>query len=179
MTLGCPLQAHAATCLAPRAFGEPTAVTPVPARMVVPVCLRTATVCVHQGSEAPPARGVRLTRPQPLLLAVQIWDSPLHPVGLAPNFHLQGGYSSGKGQGGPGQRPPPVTMCPLFSACPPGRYGKRCVQCKCNSRSSCHPSDGTCFCLAGWTGPDCSEGVYQLVWGNVPTAWVAVLWLLS
>lgn len=49
--------AHAATCLARRAFGEPTAVTPVPARMVVPVCLRTATVCAHQGSEAPPARG--------------------------------------------------------------------------------------------------------------------------
>lgn len=49
--------AHAATCLARRAFGEPTAVTPVPARMVVPVCLRMATACAHQGSEAPPARG--------------------------------------------------------------------------------------------------------------------------
>lgn len=48
---------HAATCLAQRAFGEPTAATPVPAKMVVLVYLRTATVCVHQGSEAPPARG--------------------------------------------------------------------------------------------------------------------------
>lgn len=157
MTLGCPLQAHAATCLARRAFGEPTAVTPVPARMVVPVCLRMATACAHQGSEAPPARGVRLARPQPLLLAVQIWEPPL-PMGLAPDSHLQGGYSSGKGQVSPGQWPPDHHAS-LSSACPPGRYGKRCVQCKCNNNhSSCHPSDGTCSCLAGWTGPDCSEG---------------------
>lgn len=49
--------AHVATCLAQRAFGEPTAAMPVPARMVALVYLRTATVCAHQGSEAPPARG--------------------------------------------------------------------------------------------------------------------------
>lgn len=48
--------AHTVTCLAQRDFGEPTAATPVPARMGVLVYLKMATVCAHQGSEAPPAR---------------------------------------------------------------------------------------------------------------------------
>lgn len=50
-------RAHAATCLAHRASGEPTAVIPAPAKMAALASLRTATVCAHQGSEAPPARG--------------------------------------------------------------------------------------------------------------------------
>lgn len=49
--------AHAATCLAPRAFGGPTAATLAPAEMGVPVYRRMATVCVRRGSEARPARG--------------------------------------------------------------------------------------------------------------------------
>lgn len=48
--------AHAATCLAQRAFGEPTAAILAPAKMGVLVYPRMATVCVHQGSEAPSAR---------------------------------------------------------------------------------------------------------------------------
>lgn len=155
MTLGCLLQAHVATCLAQRAFGEPTAAMPVPARMVALVSLRTATVCAHQGSEAPPARGVRLTRPQPLLLAVQTWEPP-STLRVWPNSHLQDSYSSGKWVGRAWSRSPSHHVS-LSTACPPGRYGKRCVPCKCNNHSSCHPSDGTCSCLAGWTGPDCSE----------------------
>lgn len=46
-----------ATCLAQRGFGEPTAATLVPAKTGVLVYLRMATVCAHQDSEAPPARG--------------------------------------------------------------------------------------------------------------------------
>lgn len=49
--------AHAATCLAQRAFGGPTAAILAPAKTGVLVYLKMATVCVHQGSEAPPARG--------------------------------------------------------------------------------------------------------------------------
>lgn len=55
---------------------------------------------------------------------------------------------------------PPVTRSPFPPACQPGRYGKRCVPCKCANHSSCHPSNGTCYCLAGWTGSDCSQRTY-------------------
>lgn len=65
VTLTCLLQAHAATCLAQRAFGGPTAAILAPAKMGVLVYLKMATVCVYQGSEAPPARGVRLPVPHP------------------------------------------------------------------------------------------------------------------
>lgn len=51
-------------------------------------------------------------------------------------------------------------MHPSLPACPPGRYGKGCVPCKCNHHSSCRPLDGTCYCLAGWTSPDCSQRTY-------------------
>ncbi|ELW59875.1 Platelet endothelial aggregation receptor 1 [Tupaia chinensis] len=47
------------------------------------------------------------------------------------------------------------------NSCQPGRYGKRCMPCKCANHSSCHPSDGTCYCLPGWTGPDCSQLAYN------------------
>lgn len=104
--------------------------------------------------------------------------APLRPVGW-PDSHLQGSYSSGKGAGRHWSRAPPSYHASLSSACPPGRYGKRCVPCKCNNHSSCHPSDGTCSCLAGWTGSDCSESMYQLVCGSAPAAWVTALWLLS
>lgn len=114
MTLGCLLQAHVATCLAQRAFGEPTAAMPVPARMVALVSLRTATVCAHQGSEAPPARGVRLTRPQPLLLAVQTWEPP-STLRVWPNSHLQDSYSSGKWVGRAWSRVPQSPCVPFHS----------------------------------------------------------------
>lgn len=146
--------------------------------MVVLVYLRMATVCVHQGSEAPPASGVRLTIPQPLLLAVQIWEPP-SALWVGPTPISRVVIPVGRGQGGTGQGPPPSYHASLSSACPPGRYGKRCVPCKCNNHSSCHPSDGTCSCLAGWTGSDCSESMYQLVCGSAPAAWVTALWLLS
>lgn len=45
-----------ATCPALRASGEPTVATPAPARMGARASLRLATACVHQGSEALPAR---------------------------------------------------------------------------------------------------------------------------
>jgi hypothetical protein len=51
----------------------------------------------------------------------------------------------------------PSHHAPASLACQAGRYGKRCMPCKCNNYSSCHPSNGTCYCLAGWTGPDCSQ----------------------
>ena len=68
--------------------------------------------------------------------------------------HGGSGWSQGLSEGWP---MPPVTTSPFPPACQPGRYGKRCVPCKCANHSSCHPSNGTCYCLAGWTGPDCSQ----------------------
>lgn len=156
MTPHCLQQANAATCLAQRDFGEPTAATPAPARMGVLVYLKMATVCAHQGSEAPPARSVRLTVPQPLLLAVQTQGPHFTPRlwPLTPISRIVNPGESGQGESGQG---PPDHHAPLSPACPPGRYGKRCMPCKCNNHSSCGPLDGTCYCLAGWTGPDCSE----------------------
>lgn len=93
VTLSCLLQAHAATCLAQRAFGEPTAAILAPAKMGVLVYLRMATVCVHQGSEAPPARGVRLPVPHPTP-----WLLSLIPISRTVN--------PGEGRrGDPGQGP--------------------------------------------------------------------------
>uniref|UniRef100_G1NW10 Platelet endothelial aggregation receptor 1 n=1 Tax=Myotis lucifugus TaxID=59463 RepID=G1NW10_MYOLU len=60
---------------------------------------------------------------------------------------------------------PPVTRSPFPPACQPGRYGKRCVPCKCANHSSCHPSNGTCYCLAGW-GSDCSQPCPPGRWGD-------------
>ena len=83
---------------------------------------------------------------------------------------LWAGYHSGK-EAGRGWRQGltegwpllPVTTSPSPPACQPGRYGKRCVPCKCANHSSCHPSNGTCYCLAGWTGPDCSQRTWRPV----------------
>ncbi|XP_004871319.1 platelet endothelial aggregation receptor 1 isoform X3 [Heterocephalus glaber] len=62
-------------------------------------------------------------------------------------------------------RLPAPTPSQQQQACQPGRYGKRCMPCKCNNHSSCHPVDGTCYCLAGWTGPDCSQPCPSGQWG--------------
>lgn len=82
--------------------------------MVVLVYLRMATVCVHQGSEAPPASGVRLTIPQPLLLAVQIWEPP-SALWVGPTPISRVVIPVGRGQGGTGQGPPQLPCIPFLS----------------------------------------------------------------
>lgn len=108
-----------------------------------PSCQRREAHC----PPAPPVSSSDLGTTPPTTL----WVWPLTPISRIVIPVGRGG------QGSPGQGPPSHHTA-LSSACPPGRYGKRCVPCKCNNHSSCHPSDGTCSCLAGWTGPDCSEG---------------------
>lgn len=170
-------QVPAATCPALRASGEPTVATPVPARMGARASLRLATACVHRGSEALPARDVRPlpSRPQrpedprplrlPALLAVhcQMPQPPLDPAWSLPLIPMCPQLRSGKEGGSSWDQglvegwPRPQSPAASPPACQPGRYGKRCVPCKCENHSSCHPSDGTCYCLAGWTGRDCSQ----------------------
>lgn len=89
--------AHAATCLAQRAFGEPTAAILAPAKMGVLVYPRMATVCVHQGSEAPPARGVRLPVPHPTP-----WLLSLTSISRAVNQGKVGGETLVKAPKSPG-----------------------------------------------------------------------------
>lgn len=48
---------------------------------------------------------------------------------------------------------------PLLAACPSGSYGEGCNQtCGCRNDGVCHPASGRCACVAGWTGPSCTEG---------------------
>lgn len=158
-------QVPAATCPALRASGEPTAATPAPARTGAPASPRVAIVCVCLDSEVPPASDVRL--PPHLPPASRGTGSCQKPLSspscflpLTPIFGPVGRKEGGSGiQGGL----PPITRSPFLPACQPGRYGKRCVPCKCANHSSCHPSNGTCYCLAGWTGSDCSQGTWWLV----------------
>lgn len=112
MTLSCLPQAHAATCLAQRAFGEPTAAILAPAKMGVLVYPRMATVCVHQGSEAPSARSVRLPVPHPLLVAVQIQEPESIPwlLSLTPISRTLNPGEGGRGDPGQG---PQVTRHPF------------------------------------------------------------------
>ena len=43
--------------------------------------------------------------------------------------------------------------------CDAGYYGRNCEE-KCNcKRGSCDRFNGTCYCPAGWTGDDCSQGM--------------------
>ncbi|KAI4548851.1 hypothetical protein MG293_001181, partial [Ovis ammon polii] len=94
------------------------------------------------------------------------WSALLTPVyGLVAHSGKEAGrgWSQGLTEGWP---LPPVTTNPFPPACQPGHYGKRCVPCKCANHSSCHPSNGTCYCLAGWTGPDCSQPCPLGHWGT-------------
>ncbi|XP_073077275.1 platelet endothelial aggregation receptor 1 isoform X3 [Manis javanica] len=167
-------QAPAATCPALRVSGEPTVATPVPARMGAPASRRMATACVHLDSEAPSARDVRLPV-LPLPASSRTWCSARYQMLLpalvsSPDSNLWATYHCGKegervGSGLTEGWPCPHHHNPFPPACQPGRYGKRCMPCKCANHSSCHPSDGTCYCLAGWTGPDCSQPCPLGHWG--------------
>lgn len=166
-------QASAATCPALRVSGEPTVATPVPARMGAPASRRMATACVHLDSEAPSARDVRLPV-LPLPASSRTWCSARYQMLLpalvsSPDSNLWATYHCGKegervGSGLTEGWPCPHHHNPFPPACQPGRYGKRCMPCKCANHSSCHPSDGTCYCLAGWTGPDCSQRTWWLLY---------------
>lgn len=107
MTLSCLPQAHAATCLAPRAFGGPTAATLAPAEMGVPVYPRMATVCARRGSEARPARGVSAPLPP-----VSSSDAGA-PLGFCPCLPSPGELIQGEVGRETPVTAPPVTMPPL------------------------------------------------------------------
>ena len=48
----------------------------------------------------------------------------------------------------------------IVLACEHGRYGKNCSH-NCSSNcKTCKHTDGTCSCYAGWSGPNCSIGIY-------------------
>lgn len=52
-----------------------------------------------------------------------------------------------------------ILFVPLLAACPTGSYGEGCNQtCSCRNDGICHPVSGRCACMAGWTGPNCTEG---------------------
>lgn len=112
----------------------------------------------------PPSRDPRPLRlPALLALHCQMPQSPLYPAWSLPLIPMCPQLRSGE-EGGPSWDqglvegwPRPQSPAASPPACQPGRYGKRCVPCKCENHSSCHPSDGTCYCLAGWTGRDCSQ----------------------
>lgn len=50
-----------------------------------------------------------------------------------------------------------------LAVCPSGRYGKACAEvCLCMNNGTCNPIDGSCQCLPGWIGDDCSQGMNRL-----------------
>ncbi|XP_066289219.1 uncharacterized protein [Branchiostoma lanceolatum] len=62
--------------------------------------------------------------------------------------------------------------------CLPGRYGLSCHQiCTCKNNATCHHVDGTCKCLAPWTGPTCDifEGNQQY---DTPLTYLVLLVLV-
>ena len=46
-----------------------------------------------------------------------------------------------------------------FIACTDGYYGINCSGVCPSHCRTCNPTDGTCGCYAGWTGPNCSFGI--------------------
>lgn len=52
-----------------------------------------------------------------------------------------------------------LCLC-LFPVCPSGRYGRACTEvCLCSNNGTCNPIDGSCQCVPGWIGEDCSQGM--------------------
>ncbi|NXC55696.1 PEAR1 protein, partial [Aleadryas rufinucha] len=54
---------------------------------------------------------------------------------------------------------PGVELAPVSPACPPGTFGLPCDQlCRCPHNATCDPTNGTCPCAPGTTGPRCEAG---------------------
>lgn len=52
-----------------------------------------------------------------------------------------------------------LCFCPV---CPSGRYGRACTEvCLCSNNGTCNPIDGSCQCVPGWIGEDCSHGTLK------------------
>lgn len=76
-----------------------------------------------------------------------------------------------------------LCLC-LFSVCPSGRYGRACTEvCLCSNNGTCNPIDGSCQCVPGWIGEDCSQGTryrfYPLFNHFLVSCNFLFLWLLS
>ncbi|NWW20946.1 PEAR1 protein, partial [Falcunculus frontatus] len=54
---------------------------------------------------------------------------------------------------------PGMELSPVSPACPPGTFGLQCEQlCRCPHNATCDPTNGTCPCAPGTTGPRCEAG---------------------
>ena len=53
----------------------------------------------------------------------------------------------------------PVPGFPVPTVCAGGHFGQDCAQlCSCANNGTCSPIDGSCQCVPGWIGKDCSQG---------------------
>lgn len=58
---------------------------------------------------------------------------------------------------------------PVPTVCAGGHFGQDCAQlCSCANNGTCSPIDGSCQCLPGWIGKDCSQGKLLPPWECPP-----------